>query len=129
MSISSISRNLHDAVVHQFKFEAVRSRLEVIIWESQVDKDMLWWHLIISGIRNKKDVRQTQNTIDNILARETRNSFGFRIDEFSFRKHPASEGAASYTVNLYIDHLAPLRIECTKCTLRSLDSKLFAANF
>ncbi|GAB3294245.1 hypothetical protein [Hymenobacter tenuis] len=118
--------SLHDAVADQFRFDASRSRLEVIIWESHENKPIVWSQLIISGIRNKEHIQQVQATIDAILERERRTSLGFRIDEFSRRKQPASEYGISYIANLSIDHFLPLRIEFAKFTLRELDESTFA---
>jgi c-di-AMP phosphodiesterase-like protein len=116
-----ITTSLHDAVIDQFSFDAARSRLESIIWESNEDKSVVWWRLIISGIRNRKEVQQFQATIDAILVREKRKSLGFRIDESSYKKQAASENDVIYIVSLFIDHLPLLRVECQKCTLLCLN--------
>ncbi|TGD77160.1 hypothetical protein [Hymenobacter wooponensis] len=120
-----VTNSLHDAVIDRFKFDATRGRLEVIIWERQVDKKVGWWQLIISGIKNEKDIQQVQAVIDTILAGKKYTSLGLRIDEFSCIKQPASEDGTTYIVNLFIDHLAPLKIECEKCNRLSLVGNTF----
>ncbi|RPD44670.1 hypothetical protein DNI29_21310 [Hymenobacter sediminis] len=124
----SVNPSLHDAVVSQFAFDFVRGRLEAVIWRKEEDNSIVWWQLMISGVSNKNDVQLAYITINNILAKEKRAELGFRINEFSCKKQPDSGRQSVYLVELFIDYLEPMRIECAKCTLRTLESKLFAAN-
>lgn len=116
---STIATSLHDAVVDQFRFDAVRGRLEIIIWKRPEDSSLLYWRLMVSGIRSSTcELQHTQAAIDTVLKSGKRKSLGFRVDEFQCKKQLGLDNGSAFTVSLSIDHLTPLRIDCLKCTIQ-----------
>ena len=114
--------SLHDAVVDSFSFDASRCRLEVIIWQKLESGNMSWGKLVVSGIAggSAQKLQEIQATIDAVLRKEKRKSLSFRIDEFQCRKQPVVNGGSGFTINLSIDHLASMTIDCLKCTFLPL---------
>ncbi|NVO33294.1 hypothetical protein [Hymenobacter lapidiphilus] len=118
--------SLHDAVVDSFKFDPARARLEIVTWRKIENDSLRCYQLIISGIRDVKGVEKAQAAIDRVLVKAKRSSLGFRIDEFNCKKQPTSQHGKAFVVNLTIDHLAPIVVECAKCTLQNVGSELLA---
>ncbi|WP_226268951.1 hypothetical protein [Hymenobacter pini] len=117
---SETDPSLHDAVVDQFLFHPGRARLQVVIWKND-DRRISWWQLIISGISNGSKVQWIQDSVNAALAKASRHSLGFRIDEFKCVKQSSSQQGCAMAVTLSIDHLPSIRIECGKCDIQRLD--------
>ena len=123
MSIPIISYNLHDNVVEKFNFDSIHGRLIVIIWDKAVGSiNIIWWQLIVSGIKNIKELEQYQKRIDLILVKAKRAELGYRVDDFTYSDNFKSELRNLYLI-LSIDRLGTLLINCAKFTIQVIDGE------
>ena len=111
MSRPIIPYHLHDSAV-------VTTRLEKADrWVLELELHLLSYpqpatvQLILSGIRNTREVAAFQRQVTALLGESAR--LGYRVDEFTYATDSVGQDQ-HLSLYLAIDHLAPLTIECTK---------------
>lgn len=116
---------LHDAVVEHFVFDVATSRLQLTLRLVSFTNNQFVHRreqVVLSGIRYVANVEQAHQLIERELASTGRPELGYRLEEF--RLLPQAEGEREQgwlSVQLAIDHLAELHLNCQKITSQEME--------
>lgn len=116
MSLPLLPTDLHDALSDEFTFDLLRGRLTISMW-LDVPQGLRTERkqILLSGVRNGKEVAQLQQQIERIKRKGKRSSLNYLLEEFSY-SDPTASPKAELSIRLAIDHLPVLIIHCKKIT-------------
>lgn len=119
MSLPPLPTDLHDALIDEFTFDQLRGRLTIgMLLDVPEGLRTERKQLLLSGVRNGKEVAQFQQQIERIKRKGKRSSLNYLLEEFSY-SDPTASPKAGLSIRLAIDHLPVLMIHCEKITAPS----------
>jgi hypothetical protein len=121
MSLLPLPTDLHDALIEEFAFDQLRGRLTIgVLLAVPEGLRTERKQILLSGVRNGKEVAQLQQQFERILRKFRRLVPGclLELEDLSYAD-PTASPKAELAIRLAIDHLPALIIQCKKFTVPS----------